>query len=224
MLRLTGVTLASSSGSVLATQIVDGFYFVHENLIPATITSVNPTELNLAVRTLVTLTGNNLQGATAVTFDREATVDSLTASIDGTQLSAYLTVHTGQDTGPITIAVHTPQGNPTVGITLLASTAIIEDRDDVPDEFFLSQNYPNPFNPSTTLWFDLPKAVDLSLVIYDLLGREISRLVDGQLEAGYHQVVWNGQTATGQSVTTGMYIARMVTPGYTTSIKMVLLK
>ena len=93
-----------------------------------------------------------------------------------------------------------------------------------PVRFGLHQNYPNPFNPGTTLGFDLPEAADLSLVIYDLMGREIVRLVEGHLEAGYQQVNWNGQTAKGQGVTAGIYIARLVAPNYTQSIKMVLLK
>ena len=62
------------------------------------------------------------------------------------------------------------------------------------------------------------------IIVYDLLGREVVRLVEGRLEPGYHQVLWDGKTSSGRDVPTGLYIARLVTPGYTRSIKMVLLK
>ncbi len=94
----------------------------------------------------------------------------------------------------------------------------------VPEKFALSQNYPNPFNPSTTLRFDLPAATEVTLMIYDLLGREVTRLAEGRMEPGYYRVAWDARDATGREVPTGMYIARLATPEYTKSIKMVLLK
>ncbi|MFC1535696.1 FlgD immunoglobulin-like domain containing protein [Candidatus Neomarinimicrobiota bacterium] len=94
----------------------------------------------------------------------------------------------------------------------------------IPEVYALHPNYPNPFNPSTTIRYDLPEAADISLVIYDMLGREVVRLAPGRMEAGYHQMVWNGRTASGREVPSGIYIARMVTAEYTKSMKMVLLK
>ena len=94
----------------------------------------------------------------------------------------------------------------------------------IPEEFALHANYPNPFNPSTTLRYDLPEAAEVTLLVYDLLGREVVRLVDGRLEAGYHRVVWNGRDARGREVPTGMYIVLMATPEYRESIKLVMLK
>ncbi len=100
----------------------------------------------------------------------------------------------------------------------------VEESSDLPTSFALHPAYPNPFNPTTTIRFDLPNAVDISIVVYDLLGREVAPLVDGDMTAGYHQVIWDGRTASGREVPTGLYIARLVTPEYTKSIKMVLLK
>ena len=101
----------------------------------------------------------------------------------------------------------------------------------LPTEFALHQNYPNPFNPSTTVRFDLPHAAEVHLLVYDILGREVVRLVNERLEPRYRQVIWNGKTAQGRDVPTGIYIARLlatptagITPQYTKSIKMVLLK
>ena len=94
----------------------------------------------------------------------------------------------------------------------------------LPQSFALAQNYPNPFNPSTTLGFDLPVATVVTIIVYDLLGREVVRLMDRRLEPGYQQLVWNGRDRRGRPVPTGMYIVLMATPQFTKSIKLVLLK
>ncbi|MCH7574711.1 MAG: T9SS type A sorting domain-containing protein [Candidatus Marinimicrobia bacterium] len=94
----------------------------------------------------------------------------------------------------------------------------------LPIEFALHQNYPNPFNPGTVITYALPQAGSVTLVIYDLRGREIARLVDAPQQVGYHSVTWNGVMASGRETPSGIYIARLVTPEYTKSIKMVLLK
>ncbi|GAH58771.1 unnamed protein product, partial [marine sediment metagenome] len=91
-------------------------------------------------------------------------------------------------------------------------------------EYALHTGYPNLFNPSITLPFDLPEGTLLSLVVYDLMGREVARLVDRDLTAGYHQAIWNGRDKAGREVPTGIYIARMVTPEYSKAIRMALLK
>ncbi|UCH64019.1 MAG: T9SS type A sorting domain-containing protein [Fidelibacterota bacterium] len=93
-----------------------------------------------------------------------------------------------------------------------------------PRKYTLSHNYPNPFNPITTIRFGLPEPAHTRLVVYDLLGRQVIRLVDQHLEPGYHAVVWNGRIAAGREVPSGIYIARIVTPKYVKSIKMLLLK
>ena len=90
--------------------------------------------------------------------------------------------------------------------------------------FALHQNYPNPFNPSTTLAFELPMAADVRLIIYDILGREVAELVDRPMAPGQHRVVWDGKTKGGKDVSSGIYIARMVTPTFARSIKLVLLR
>ncbi|MFC1619997.1 T9SS type A sorting domain-containing protein [Candidatus Neomarinimicrobiota bacterium] len=88
-----------------------------------------------------------------------------------------------------------------------------------PQVIELLPNYPNPFNPATTIRYELPHVGPVTLSIYDILGREVARLVDGYVESGYHEVDWNGRQAA-----SGIYIARLVTPEYTKCIKMLLLK
>ncbi|UCH10251.1 MAG: T9SS type A sorting domain-containing protein [Fidelibacterota bacterium] len=93
-----------------------------------------------------------------------------------------------------------------------------------PLRFDLLQSYPNPFNPVSTIRYDLPQASDVSLIVYNLLGREVATLVDSYIEPGYHKVLWDSRDARGREVPSGIYIARLVTPEYSQSIKMVLLK
>jgi hypothetical protein len=97
----------------------------------------------------------------------------------------------------------------------------IEDMDIavLPDEFRLLQNYPNPFNSSTTIEYDLPSASSVFIEIYDLLGRRVETLVQGEQPAGYHQVVWDAGDHS-----SSLYFYRLRAADYVDSKKMVLLK
>ncbi|MFC1481880.1 leucine-rich repeat domain-containing protein [Candidatus Neomarinimicrobiota bacterium] len=109
-------------------------------------------------------------------------------------------------------------------LTIDASTLDVLVQALLPTEFALHPAYPNPFNPSTNIRFDLPVTGEISLIVYDILGREVAELASGLQPAGYHQLRWSGRAANGSSVPTGMYFARLVTPEYSKSIKMLLLK
>ena len=74
----------------------------------------------------------------------------------------------------------------------------------LPSAFALEQNYPNPFNPSTTIRFQLPSGSHARLTIYDLLGRQVARLVDGTLGAGTHELRWNAR-----ALASGVYFYRL---------------
>jgi hypothetical protein len=93
-----------------------------------------------------------------------------------------------------------------------------------PGEYSLAPAYPNPFNPATTIRYELPEAVPVQLLVYDLLGREVTRLVEAAQSPGSYEVPWDGTDAFGRSLTSGIYITRLVTPEYSKSIKLVLLK
>ena len=94
----------------------------------------------------------------------------------------------------------------------------------LPVAFTINQNYPNPFNPATTVEFDLPQAAPAVLAVYDLRGREIVRLLEGNLPAGRHQAEWNGQDRQGRNAPSGIYIARLAAGDQAHSIKMALLR
>jgi len=73
----------------------------------------------------------------------------------------------------------------------------------------LGQNYPNPFNPATTIPYVLDRASTVRLIVYDIAGREVKRVVDEQKEAGSYSVVWDGTDARGFHVPSGVYFARV---------------
>ena len=94
----------------------------------------------------------------------------------------------------------------------------------VPEGFTLHQNYPNPFNPETCIDFDLSATTDVRLTVYDLLGREVTTLIDSRLDAGRHSVTWAGRDEYGHSVASGVYFYRLRTESGAFARKMMLMK
>ena len=95
----------------------------------------------------------------------------------------------------------------------------------VPMEFALKQNYPNPFNPSTLIRYQLPEQTNVTISIYDLMGRSVRTLIPGESQkAGYRQVLWNATNDLGQPVSAGMYIYTIQAGEFRQTKKMVLLK
>ena len=90
---------------------------------------------------------------------------------------------------------------------------------DIPNVFSLDQNYPNPFNPVTVIRFQLPEDSQVSLIVYDLLGREVSALVQDQKLAGYHQVNFDAS-----NLASGIYIYRIQAGSFVQTKKMMLIK
>ncbi len=88
----------------------------------------------------------------------------------------------------------------------------------------LHGGYPNPFNPSTTLRFEMASAGQADLSIYSIEGRKLRSLVDGRLDAGLHERVWDGRDATGRPMASGVYFAQFRRPGLSESKRLVLLK
>jgi len=88
-----------------------------------------------------------------------------------------------------------------------------------PVHYALAQNYPNPFNPSTTIRFTIPRPGLVTLRVYNVLGREVATLVNGDLSSGSYQVTFEAS-----GLASGVYFYRLVTPGYVETKKMLLLK
>ncbi len=107
----------------------------------------------------------------------------------------------------------TPGSIPAVGV------------DDVKASSLALSNSPNPFNPSTTVTYSLDADYDnVSITVYDILGREVTTLVDQPQVAGAHHVRWNGIDNAGREVGSGLYIARLTTPSVSRSIRMLLIR
>ena len=98
------------------------------------------------------------------------------------------------------------------------------DDSNLPSTFELNQNYPNPFNPTTNIPFTLKKAGIISLKIFDLMGREVTTLVNEHKIAGMHNAIWNGKDAFGKAMPSGMYLYRIEADGIVETRKMQLLK
>ena len=93
-----------------------------------------------------------------------------------------------------------------------------------PTTFDIAQNYPNPFNPSTTLKFQLPKASDVRLTIYSILGQKVRTLLNSRLEAGYHEIQWDGRNDRGIQQASGLYIYRFTAGSFSKTLKMTFMK
>jgi hypothetical protein len=89
----------------------------------------------------------------------------------------------------------------------------------LPTEYTLYQNYPNPFNPTTTIKYDLPNSSEVSLIIYDILGRKVKELVNTKQQAGRYEVQFNAS-----NLASGVYIYQLVADKFISSKKMILLK
>lgn len=111
---------------------------------------------------------------------------------------------------------HTPIFR-TINLKKLTPTSL-EDNN-LPKEFSLSQNYPNPFNPTTSISYSLPQDVKVKLTVYDMLGREVSVLVNELKSAGTYTV-----SLEGQALASGIYVYRLEAGNRTFTRKMTLLK
>jgi len=100
----------------------------------------------------------------------------------------------------------------------------------MPKEYALYQNYPNPFNPVTNIEYGIPQRSKVQLIIYDMLGREVRQLVNNEQPPNFYRIEWNGNNSQNQSVSSGIYIYRMIAESintdeqYVQTRKMLLLK
>ncbi len=95
----------------------------------------------------------------------------------------------------------------------------VRDNANIPLQYELYQNYPNPFNPSTTIFFAIPEESNVTLKVYNSLGKEVATLVNRVLPAGYHSVVFNAK-----NLVSGIYFYKIEAGNYTSVRKMLLMK
>ncbi|MBK7104690.1 MAG: T9SS type A sorting domain-containing protein [Ignavibacteriae bacterium] len=123
-------------------------------------------------------------------------------------------LNVGNYTGQVSIS--TNGGNFTIPIDYLVD---VIQTSTIPTEYNLAQNYPNPFNPSTQIEFSLPQKSNVTLKIFDALGKEIANLINGTKSAGKYQVSFNAI-----NLSSGIYFYRLETDKFTETRKMLLIK
>ena len=95
---------------------------------------------------------------------------------------------------------------------------------EIPSKFSILSAFPNPFNPVTTLRYDLPEDNFVMITVYDMLGREIAKLVNTTQEAGFKSVQWDATDSMGRPVSAGVYLYQIQAGKFVQTKKMVLLK
>ncbi len=135
-------------------------------------------------------------------------------SINVTDVNMTLPIKAGDFNIYTTVQLPTPEQ----GI-LLGADEENDSNDLIPNSVQLKQNYPNPFNPETSISFSLPSQSKVKLTVYNMLGEKVSDLINGELGAGNHAVIFNAGF-----LSSGIYYYKLETEGYSESRKMILLK
>ncbi|HPM03852.1 MAG TPA: FlgD immunoglobulin-like domain containing protein, partial [Candidatus Cloacimonadota bacterium] len=88
----------------------------------------------------------------------------------------------------------------------------------------LNGNYPNPFNPSTSISFSLKNNSKVKIAIYNVKGELVKELLDKNMQAGKHSIVWDGKNTNHKTVSAGIYLLRMISNDYQSTRKMIMIK
>lgn len=151
--------------------------------------------------------GNSWQQTTMITSTEFGSFDPSIA-VSGNALNVLWTDHT-----PSHYDIYykrNPTGN-TIGINQIGTQ--------LPENFSLHQNYPNPFNPTTKIKFDIPRSGYVTLKIFDVLGKEVSVLVDEFIKPGVYETDFNASR-----LPSGVYFYKLISQGFSETKKMILLK
>ena len=130
------------------------------------------------------------------------------------------------DTAYITFIIASTGGLTHVGssfllddLALSGTAAVAGDPSQVPQSFSLNQNYPNPFNPTTTIRYGLPHRMQVTLTVFNSLGQQVKELVNGEVDAGYHDVKFDGS-----GLASGMYFYRIQSGSFVQTKTLLLVK
>ena len=161
---------------------------------------------------------------TAHRYDDQSSDNDIYTSMGRLMLdpkTAMLTFYaTAPNTMTVTITATDRERKPVMASMAITVPEVTSaEAEELPTEVSLSQNYPNPFNPRTTIEYALPEAGDVSLIVYDMLGREVTTLLEGPQAAGRHTVNFDAN-----HLSNGTYVYRLVAPNKTITRTMVLVK
>jgi hypothetical protein len=144
------------------------------------------------------------------------TIDPVTGLISGTPGAGDIGEHI------VVVLVDDGNGNQVsqhFTLSVGVPTGVTDGSDRIPDSFTLYQNFPNPFNPSTTIRFSIPEQSKVTLIVYDMLGREVATLVDEQLQPGEYSRLFDARHLAG-----GVYPYRLRAGEYVQTKRLLLVK
>jgi len=202
----------TSSNTVFAGSYGDGLYSSHDG--GATFTKINSLSVPFIYSIVVDASGKiyvtSWASGVYTSTDNGSTWTSM--GMGGLGVSSLMVSKNSDN-----VFVGTKEGK--VFVKMSESVTAVEGEEDMPRTFELNQNYPNPFNPSTTIKFAVPEAGSYSLRVYDILGQEVATLINGQLNAGTHNVTFDASR-----ITSGMYIYKLTGDNVNLTKKMLLVK
>lgn len=106
----------------------------------------------------------------------------------------------------------------------MVTTSVDQGESALPQAFVLQQSYPNPFNSSCIISYSLPAASRVVLTIYDLMGREVKKLVEAARPAGAMSLVWDGNNDRGAPLASGVYVVKMTAGEFAAAQKVMLIR
>ena len=185
---------------------------------PGRILAGQPTEVTVSV----TWDENPLSGALVCLYKPW---DVFERGVTGTNGEETFTVNPTTE-GDLNVTVSKHNFQPFEGTIEIRGLGVPPETEAVPLTFSLSQNYPNPFNSNTAIGYQLPgvRPHRTTLKVYNIAGRRVRTLVDGQKEPGSHRVCWNCKDDGGQPVASGVYFCRLKAGGFTQVKRMLLLR
>ena len=150
---------------------------------------------------------------------------------DGESLPSQVTFHLGLANLPGTSMdpelLNVVCGYPSEDSPVVVSTAAMatDESGTIPDQFALHQNYPNPFNPSTQISFDIPQGGEFVMLnVYNILGQNVSTLVNSVMSPGRYTMEWNATDEIGNPVASGIYFYELRSNSFTSRKKMLLIR
>ncbi len=180
-----------------------------------------------------TIVMNSKLELTFSAYDPEGAPLTIWAESDQSQVQATVTdtvlqVTPAQDwTGVAYVSLLASDGQDTsvsrFKLSVVDLTAL-EDLASLPKTFELYQNFPNPFNSSTTIRFDVPRATQVRLEIYNILGQRVRQLLNNRLQAGSYRLIWDGRDELGRTVSSGIYICVFRSKSFVKQKRMTLIK
>lgn len=155
--------------------------------------------------------------------------------VTGNQVNVGWITGDGQEWGPITptmqmAMVPISSLDKTGDVIVLAipqqgrSEAVLSSNDQIADRQALMQATPNPFNPTTEVWFNNPANGGVTVSVFDVKGHLVRKLLNQELHAGEHRVIWNGRSDSGEALASGIYLVHMRTNTSYETIRVTLLQ